>query len=67
MMQLTLADHAILHCKVVEIRDEGGSLMGMIYPQQWGVRLVSKYLDGRRPEQVAIDPTIPPALEVRLP
>lgn len=63
MITFKLKRHDLRAVEVVEILD-GDHLLGVLYPQEWGVRLVSKYLD---PASIGIDPTIPPALEVRLP
>lgn len=66
MMQFRISQHDIRDTQVVEILDDTGSLMGVIYPQEWGIRLVSKFLTGHS-GQITIDHAIPVALEVRLP
>jgi hypothetical protein len=47
---------------------EDGRLIAAIYGEDRGIKIVSKYLDGRRPDLVAIEPsfTAPPALHVRI-
>lgn len=64
MTQFRIKEHDIRNCQVVEILDEYGSLLGVLYPQEHGLRLVSKYLD---PRQVKFDPVVPMALEIVLP
>lgn len=65
MISFRLKDHGIRNSQMVEILDEDGKLLGAIYPQEWGIRVISKYLFGRN---VQLDSTsFPVALEVRLP
>jgi hypothetical protein len=63
MITFRIQDHVIRNVQVVEILD-GDRLLGTIYPQEWGIRLVSKYLS---PCRVTLEADIPPVLEVRLP
>jgi hypothetical protein len=65
MITFRIAKHSVRDAQVVEIFD-GDRLMGVIYAQEWGIRLVSKYLKNSL-DQIAIDPGEPVALEVRLP
>jgi hypothetical protein len=65
MVTFRIQEHTIRNTQVVEILD-GERLLGTIYPQEWGIRLVSKYLDGSF-DQISIAPGLPVTLEVRLP
>lgn len=49
--------------QVIEIRD-GDRFMGAIYAQEWGIRIVSRYMEEDR---ILFDGAIPPVLEVHLP
>ena len=49
---------------VIEILDEQNQLLGCIYAQQWGIRLLSKHLD---PTKVHLDLERPLAVEIQLP
>jgi hypothetical protein len=63
MITFRIDRHATRDTEVVEILD-GGRLLGTIYPQDWGIRIVSKYLDE---DHVTFDGLMPPVLEVKLP
>lgn len=65
MNQLRIAEHSIhWERKAVEIHHPTMGLIGVIYPTESGVRIVSKYLSRKR---IAIDPVEPPALEIFIP
>lgn len=64
MITFKLAPHDIRGVEVIEILGPGNILLGVLYPQDWGVRLVSKYL---REENIEVDPRLPPVLNVKLP
>jgi len=49
--------------EVCEIYSDHGLLLGVLYPMDWGVRLVSKYLEEDR---VQFDRRSPKALNVKL-
>jgi hypothetical protein len=69
MTELRITQHTIKNRKIVEIWDgdmEGAPrLIGVIYPMERGVKIVSKYLENR-PDVVVIDPEFPRALLVRI-
>jgi len=50
--------------EVCEIYASDGRLLGVIYPQDWGVRLVSKYLER---DSVEYDGRVSKAVNVKLP
>lgn len=64
MTQFRILEHGIRNAQVIELLDSEGNLLGVLYPLEGGVRLVSKYLD---PRQVKFDPVVPMALEIALP
>jgi hypothetical protein len=51
--------------QVVEVWEDG-RLIATIYPKDRGVKIVSKYLDGRRQDLVTVDAWAPPALHVNI-
>jgi hypothetical protein len=66
MTELRPATHTETDETMVELW-EGGQMIAAIYPIDRGVRIVSKHLhDGVRGGIVAIDPSFPPALHVRV-
>jgi len=44
MIRFRLKPHAVRKVEVCEILDEDGSLLGVLYPEEDKVRLVSKHL-----------------------
>jgi hypothetical protein len=64
MITFKLGQHSIRDSQVVEILGAGGILLGTIYPEESGIRLVSKYLDD---DSVEMSTGFPPVLEVKLP
>lgn len=63
MVQFKLAEHGGRPTGIVEIWNNG-LLLGVIYPQEWGIRVVSKFLSER---SVDYDSRVPPVVEIRLP
>lgn len=64
MVTFKIVRHMVRHVEVVEIW-HNGDLLGTLYPQEWGVRLVSKYL---REESINVDLEPPvAAINVKLP
>ena len=64
MITFRLGGHAFRDTQTVEIVGPDGDLLGVLYPQDWGVRVVSKYL---REDSIKFDPVPPCALNVKLP
>jgi hypothetical protein len=64
MITFRLRAHTGRDVQVIEILD-GDTLLGVIYPEAWGIRLVSKYFNSD--DQVSFDSSFPPVLGVRLP
>lgn len=65
MTELRIAAHSITGKPMVEVWEDG-RMIAAIYPKDRGVKLVTKYLDGRRADLVTVDPTFPPALHVNI-
>lgn len=63
MIRFEIKEHDIRDCQMVEIFD-GDRLLGAIWAQDWGIRVVSKFLNR---SGVSIEPSFPPVLEIRLP
>lgn len=63
MIEFRIKPHENRNCNVVEIFDNN-HLLGVIYPEQDRIRLVSKYLSLGN---VWMDATFPTVLEVKLP
>ena len=65
MTRLSIAEHSVKPgATVVEIHHPELGLIGVIYPNERGVRIVSKYFEPNDGVRFAIDPIEPPALEV---
>lgn len=65
MTELRIAKHLQTGQPIVEVWEDG-RLIGAIYPKDRGVKIVSKYLDGRRRDLVVVDHAYPPAIHVHI-
>ncbi|MGO9893122.1 MAG: hypothetical protein ACLPX8_02770 [Bryobacteraceae bacterium] len=65
MTELRMHEHAATGAAIVEVWEDG-QLIACIYPKDRGIKIVSKYLDGRRRHLVSVDPSPPPALHVNV-
>ena len=63
MIIFKLAHHHIRNVEIVEIH-LNGILVGVLYPEKWGVRLVSKFLEE---SSISVDLDQPRAINVKLP
>lgn len=65
MTQFVKRPHSQIPAGVIEVWEDG-QMIAAIYPKDRGVKIVSKYLDGRRGDLVTVDPSRPPALHVNV-
>jgi hypothetical protein len=64
MITFRIQPHAVLPgVEIVEIFD-GDRLVGALYPHEWGIKLVSKYMSK---DQILFSPGMPPVLVIKLP
>jgi len=69
MTRLRTATHSVEPSRglVIEIHDDALGLIGVIYPAEGGVKIVSKYFSGNHIEDIArLDNVLPRSLEVRI-
>lgn len=65
MTELRLVQQWGVQQRIVEVWEDG-LFIAAIYPKDRGVKIVSKYLQGRLGDVVALDLVAPPALHVRI-
>ena len=63
MVTFKLAQHSGRPTGIVEIWNNG-LLLGVIYPQEWGIRVCSKFMEE---SSISYNSAVPPVLEIRLP
>jgi hypothetical protein len=65
MTELRTRTHSLLGCTIVEVWEDS-QLIAHIYPKDRGLKIISKYLDNRRPGLVTFDASPTTAIHVNI-